>query len=252
VRIIEPQPVPFAKEATADSELHPWLMACAEMVELETQPTCLTYVPEITLRLAVEIAPLWQKVERDLKLRLGPPYWAVAWTGGLALARHVLDQPDLVKGRRVLDFAAGSALAGIAAAKAGAARVVANDIDPLAAIATSFNADLNAVAIEANVTNLMATDSSFDPADYDVVLVGDVFYAPELAAHALKFLDGCRAGGCEVLIGDPGRVDLPLDHLVKVSSHTVPVTRDAQFAGASSVNPADQDLRAANVWRLVA
>jgi predicted nicotinamide N-methyase len=243
--------MPPVDETAANSALHPWLIALAEMVERETQPTRLTYVPEIALRLAVEIAPLWQKVERDLKLTLGPPYWAVAWAGGLALARHVLDHPELVKGRRVLDFAAGSALAGIAAAKAGAAHVVANDIDPLATVATSFNADLNAVAIAPNVADLMAADSGFDPADYDVVLVGDVFYAPELAAHALAFLDGCRAGGCDVLIGDPGRIDLPLDHLVKLSSHTVPVTRDAQFAGASSVNPADQDLRAANVWRLV-
>jgi len=242
--------MPPAEDTAADAELHPWLMACAEMVERETQPTRLSYVPEITLRLAVEISPLWQKVERDLKLKLGPPYWAVAWAGGLALARHVLDHPDLVAGRRVLDFAAGSALAGIAAAKAGAAHVVANDIDPLAAVATSFNADLNAVAIEASVTDLMAADSGFDPADYAVVLVGDIFYAPELAAHALTFLEGCRARGCEVLIGDPGRIDLPLDHLVKVSSHVVPVTRDAQFAGASSVDPAEQDLRAASVWRL--
>jgi len=244
--------VPPTEDTAADAELHPWLMALAEMVERETQPTRLSYVPEITLRLAVEVAPLWQKVERDLKLKLGPPYWAVAWAGGIALARHVLDHPDLVKGRRVLDFAAGSALCGIAAAKAGAAHVVANDIDPLAAVATSFNADLNGVTVEPNVANLMTQDSGFDRADYDVVLVGDIFYAPELAAHALTFLDGCRAGGCDVLIGDPGRIDLPLDHLVKVSSHTVPVTRDAQFAGASSINLADQDLRAANVWRLVA
>jgi len=244
--------MPPTQETDARSELHPWLKALAEMVERETQPTRLPYVPEITLRLAVEIAPLWQKVERDLKLKLGPPYWAVAWAGGLALARHVLDHPELVAGRRVLDFAAGSALVGIAAAKAGAMRVVANDIDPMAAVATSFNAALNAVAIEANVANLMAADSRFDPADHDVVLVGDVFYAPDLAGHALTFLDGCRAGGCEVLIGDPGRIDLPLDHLVKVSHHTVPVTRDAQFAGASSVDPAERDLRAASVWRLVA
>jgi predicted nicotinamide N-methyase len=238
-------------ETVADPELHPRLLAWAEMIELETQPTRLAYVPEITLRLAVEIAPLWQRIERELELTIGPPYWAVAWAGGIALARHLLDHPDLVKGRRVLDFAAGSALAGIAAAKAGAGHVVANDIDPLAAVATSFNADINAVAIEASLTDFMAADSGFDPAHYDVVLVGDIFYAPELAAHALTFLDGCRAGGCDVLIGDPGRIDLPLEHLVKVSSHSVPVTRDAQFAGASSIDPTQQDLRAANVWRLV-
>jgi predicted nicotinamide N-methyase len=242
-------PVPPAQQTAAAPDLSPWLMALAEMVERETQPTSLAHVPEITLRLAVEVAPLWQKVERDLKLRLGPPYWAVAWAGGLALARHVLDHPGLVAARRVLDFAAGSALVGIAAAKAGAARVVANDIDPLAAVATSFNADLNAVAIEASLADLMAADSGFDPAGYDVVLVGDIFYAPELAARALAFLQGCRAAGCEVLIGDPGRADLPVDRLVRVSSHTVPVTRDAQFAGASAIDPAQQDLRIANVWR---
>ncbi len=241
--------MPPPEETIAETDLHPWLMALAEMVELETQPIRLSYVPEIALRLAVEIAPLWQKVERDLKLRLGPPYWAVAWAGGLALARHVLDHPELVTGRRVLDFAAGSALVGIAAAKAGAARVVANDIDPLAAVATSFNADLNAVAVEASIVDLMAADSGFDPTAFDVVLVADIFYAPELAARALAFLEGCRAAGCEVLIGDPGRIDLPLDRLAKVSSHAVPVTRDAQFAGASSTDPAEQDLRAANVWR---
>jgi predicted nicotinamide N-methyase len=233
----------------AAPELHPWLLALAEMVERETRPTRLPYLPEITLRLAVEIAPLWQKVERDLKLKLGPPYWAVAWAGGLALGRHVLDHPKLVAGRRVLDFAAGSALVGIAAAKAGAAHVVANDIDPMAAVAASFNADLNAVAIEASLTDLMAANSGFDPTAYDVVLVADVFYAPELAARALAFLEGCRAAGCEVLIGDPGRADLPVDRLVKISSHTVPVTRDAQFAGASAVDPAGQDLRAANIWQ---
>jgi predicted nicotinamide N-methyase len=105
------------------------------------------------------------------------------------------------------------------------------------------------VAIEASIVDLMAADSGFDPTAYDVVLVADVFYAPELAARALAFLDGCRASGCEVLIGDPGRIDLPVDRLVRVSSHTVPVTRDAQFAGASCVNAAEQDLRAANVWR---
>jgi len=234
---------------TAEPDLSPWLLALAEMVERETQPTRLAYVPEITLRLAVETAPLWQKIERDLKLRQGPPYWAVAWAGGLALARHVLDKPALVAGRRVLDFAAGSGLDAIAAAKCGAARVVANDIDPLAAVAISFNADLNGVPIAASVEDLMPAHNGFDPASFDVVLVGDVFYAPELAARALAFLERCRAAGCEVLIGDPGRADLPVARLDKMSSHAVTVTRDCQFFGAQADDPSKQDLRAANVWR---
>jgi predicted nicotinamide N-methyase len=233
----------------AEPEIAPWLMAAAELVERETQPTRLPDAPEITLRLAVETPPLWQKIERDLKLRSGfPPYWAFAWAGGIALARHVLDHPDLVAGRRVLDFAAGSALVGIAAAKAGATHVVANDIDPLAAVAISFNADLNGVAIAASVDDLIPADSGFDPRTFDVVLVADVFYAPELAARALAFLARCRAAGCTVVIGDPGRADLPVDRLEKLSSRAVTVSRDCQFFGAQP--PGGQlELRAANVWR---
>jgi predicted nicotinamide N-methyase len=233
----------------AEPEISPWLIAMAELVERETQPTRLPDAPEITLRLAVETPPLWQKIELDLNLRSGfPPYWAFAWAGGIALARHVLDHPDLVAGRRVLDFAAGSGLVGVAAAKAGAAQVVANDIDPLAAVAISFNADLNGVAIAASVDDLLPADSGFDPTAFDVVLVADIFYAPELAAHALAFLQRCRAAGCEVVIGDPGRWDLPVDRLEKLSNHAVTVTRDCQFFGAQP--PGGQlELRAANVWR---
>lgn len=236
---------------TAEPEISPWLVAMAELVQRETQPTLLPDVPEITLRLAVETPPLWQTIERELKLRSGfPPYWAFAWAGGIALARHVLDHPALVAGRRVLDFAAGSALVGIAAAKAGAAHVAANDIDALAAVAISFNADLNNVAIAASIDDLMPADSGFDPRTFDVVLVADVFYAPELAARALAFLARCRAAGCTVVIGDPGRRDLPVDRLEKLSSHAVTVSRDCQFFGAQP--PGGQlELRAANVWRFV-
>ncbi len=233
----------------AEPEIAPWLLALAELVGRETQPSRLPYVPQITLRLAVETARLWEQIERDLKLRGWPPYWAFAWAGGIALARHVLEHPELVAGRRVLDFAAGSGIVGIAAAQAGAARVVANDIDPLAVVAISFNADLNGVAIEASVVDLMAEASGFDPKTFDVVLVADIFYAREWAARALAFLEGCRSAGCDVLIGDPGRADLPVERLVKVSSHAVPVTRDCQFFGAQADEPSQQELRAADVWR---
>jgi predicted nicotinamide N-methyase len=232
-------------------EIAPWLLAMAELVERETQPTRLAYAPEITLRLAVETEPLWQKIELDLKLRHGPPYWAFAWAGGLALARHVLDNPAHVAGRRVLDFAAGSGLVGIAAAQRGAAHVAASDVDPLAVIAISFNADINGVSIAASVDDRTPPESGFDPASVDVVLVGDVFYAPDIAGRAIAFLERCRAAGCEVLIGDPGRADLPLARLEKLSSHEVPVTRDCQYFGAQADDPSRQDLRAANVWRFV-
>ena len=238
-------------QETAEPEISPWLTAMAELVQRETEPTRLPDAPEITLRLAVETPPLWQKIELELKLRSGfPPYWAFAWAGGIALARHVLDHPALVAGRRVLDFAAGSGIVGIAAAKAGAARVAASDVDPLAVIAISLNADLNGVAIEANVDDLMPADSGYDPAAFDVVLVGDIFYTPDLAARAIAFLARCCAAGCEVVIGDPGRRDLPVDRLEKLSSRAVTVSRDCQFFGAQP--PGGQlELRAANVWRFV-
>jgi predicted nicotinamide N-methyase len=236
---------------SVEPEIPPWLMAAAGLVQRETEPTGLPDVPEITLRLALETPPLWQKIEIDLNLRTGfPPYWAFAWAGGIALARHVLDHPDLVAGRRVLDFAAGSGLVGIAAAKAGAAHVVANDIDPLAAVAISFNADLNNAAVAASVDDLLPADSGFDPTTFDAILVADAFYAPELAARALAFLARCRAAGCTVLIGDPGRRDLPVDRLEKVGSYAITVTRDCQFFGAQPPG-GQRELRAANVWKFV-
>jgi predicted nicotinamide N-methyase len=230
--------------------IEPWLVAMAEFVQAHTRPVRLPYVPEITLRLAVEAVPLWTKIERTFDPRSGPPYWAFAWAGGLALARHLIDHPALVAGCRVLDFAAGSGLAAIAAAKCGAAQVTASDIDPLAVVAISFNAEANGVAIPASITDLLAADSAFDPTTLDVVLVGDVFYERDLAARAFAFLERCRAAGCLVLIGDPGRADLPVDRLRKVSGQAVPVARDCQYFAAPGEKPADYDLRAAAVWTL--
>jgi SAM-dependent methyltransferase len=169
----EPDPQDLASE-----ELPPWLVAMAEFVLAETTPTPLPHVPEITLRLARESVPLWDKIERNRALRGGPPYWGFAWAAGLALARHVLDHPRLVAGRRVLDLASGSGLIGIAAAKSGAAHVIANDVDPLAVVAISLNADANSVTVEASGADLLPPDSGFDPASVDVVLVGDSPGAP--------------------------------------------------------------------------
>ncbi len=224
----------------------------AEFVLAETTLTPLPYVPEIALRLAVESVPLWEKIERDRALRGGPPYWAFAWAAGLALARHVIDHPGLVAGRRVLDLASGSGLIGIAAAKSGAAHVIANDVDPLAVIAISLNADHNGVALEASAADLLAADSGFDPTCVDVVLVGDVFYDHDLAGRAFAFLERCRAAGCHVLIGDPGRADLPTDRLTKINSQTVPVTRDCQNVAAAGHTPADYEFRPAAIWTLEA
>jgi predicted nicotinamide N-methyase len=230
------------------ADLSPWLIAMAEFVLAETTPTPLPHVPEITLRLARESVPLWDKIERNRDLRGGPPYWGFAWAAGLALARHVIDHPQLVAGRRVLDLASGSGLIAIAAAQSGAAHVIANDVDPLAVIAISLNADANGVAVEASAADLLPPDSGFDPAAVDVVLVGDVFYDHDLAGRAFAFLARCRAAGCLVLIGDPGRADFPSERLTKISDQSVPVTRNCQNVAAAGPDRADYDVRPAAVW----
>ena len=132
------------------------------------------------------------------------PYWGHLWPGGMALVAHVAAYPALVRGRAVLDLGAGSGIVGIAAARAGAARVLASEIDPVARVALSMNAAENAVAVEVLGDLLDA-----DPPAVDLVLVGDLFYAPELACRVAGFLSRARAGGAEVLVGDIGRADLP-------------------------------------------
>jgi predicted nicotinamide N-methyase len=228
-------------------ELAPWLQRLVDFVLAETTPHALPYVPEITLRLTADSVPLWEKIEEELGPGPGPPYWAVAWAGGLALARHVIDHPALVAGRRVLDFAAGSGLIAIAAAKCSAAHVLAADTDPLAVVALSLNADLNGVALQASGADLTA-EGAFDPATVDVVLASDVFYDPTRSAATIAFLARCCAAGCEVLIGDPGRADLPVARLTQISAEAVPVTRGFQYVAAAG----DYELHAATVWRLVA
>src|SRR5262249_7491208 len=151
--------------ASADESLPRWLLATVDFVNENTHPTRMPLVPEIQLRLAPDSILLWDKIERSFTgSRVGAPYWAFAWAGGQALARYILDNPDLVAGRRVLDIASGSGLVAIAAAKAGAKHVIANDVDLLAVVALSINADLNACQIEASAVDLLAEDCAFDPA----------------------------------------------------------------------------------------
>ncbi len=135
----------------------------------------------------------------------GPPYWAYLWGGGLALARHVLDNPEIVAGRRVLDLGAGCGVVGIAAARAGAIQVVATDIAPGALAATQLNAAKNGMTI----TPMLGDLTGGAPPAVDVVLVGDLFYEADLAARVVAFLDRCLASEIAVLIGDPWRAHLP-------------------------------------------
>ena len=175
------------------------------------------FVPEIRLLTAAEPFGLWDLTERD-----APPFWAFPWAGGQALARYVLDHPEIVRGRRVLDAASGSGLVAIAAAKAGAASVTACDVDPNAVAAIGINAGANdAAAVAARILDLDL--AAGDPSGAQVVLAADVFYQREFAELALRFLRGAARSGAEVFVADPGRAFLPASALTSLASYEVPV-----------------------------
>ncbi|MBZ9796581.1 class I SAM-dependent methyltransferase [Mesorhizobium sp. ES1-4] len=157
-----------------------------------------------------------------------PPYWAYAWAGGAVLARHILDHPQIVAGRRVLDLGAGSGIVGIAAAKAGAREVIAAEIDRNGVAAIALNAAANGVAI-----TIIGNDITTGPAPaVDLVLAGDVFYSSEVALRVIPFLDRCLVAGIEVLIGDPRRSDLPLSRLRLLAEYQVPDFGDTKGAAS--------------------
>jgi len=185
-------------------------------------------VPEILLHVADESVPLWQKTEEELAIiGLPPPYWAFAWAGGQALARYLLDHREIVAGRRVLDLGAGSGLVAIAAAKAGAAPVIAADIEDFSESAIALNAEANGVHVECLIADLL-DDPTPPVSRFDVIVVGDLFYEQATAARTLGFLSRSRAAGTRVLIGDPGRAYLPKQGLAKLADYSVPVTRDLE------------------------
>ena len=192
-------------------------------------------VPEISLWLADDVTTLWQKTEDEMsQIGLPPPYWAFAWAGGQALARYILDTPALVAGRHVLDFASGSGLVAIAAAKAGARRVEACDIDDFAIDAMALNATENGVVLEPRQGDLVGTDDG-----WEVVLAGDVSYERDMAARVTDWLDTLRQRGASVLIGDPGRSYLARDRLEPLAEYRVPVTRSLE----------DAEIKVSQVWR---
>jgi predicted nicotinamide N-methyase len=209
----------------------------AAFIRANTSVMAPPLVPEVKLHLAHEAVPLWQKTEEELgEIGLPPPFWAFAWAGGQALARHVLDNPSLVAGKRAIDLAAGSGLVGIAAMKAGASHVLAADIDAFACAAIALNGALNAVAPEATGTDLLA--APVPPCD--LILVGDLFYEQALAARVLAWLEEAEARGIVALIGDPGRSYLPRERLARLGEYRVAVTRDLE----------DAEIKLTSVWRL--
>ncbi len=192
-------------------------------------------VPEILLHLATEITPIWQATEDWLRERaLQPPYWAFAWPGGQALARHILDQPGLVAGKRVLDFAAGGGIAAIACARAGAASVEAAEIDDLACAAIGLNAAVNGVAVgvaKRAVDGVAGGASAGDVVGakcrWDVILCGDVCYEAPMTAHILPWLRE-MAREARVWIADPGRAYLPKSGLLEIGSYRVPTSLELE------------------------
>lgn len=196
-------------------------------------------VPEIKLHLADERAPLWTKTQRDLwDDGIVLPYWAFAWAGGQALARLLLDEPERVRGKRVLDFASGSAISGIAAKLSGATHVLAADIDPLAAVAAQMNADANAITLDTSTDDLVGQSL----AGFDVIIAGDICYEQSVAERVRDWLGTEARAGREVLIGDPGRTFLPRKDLEPVIGYGVKSARDLD----------DTDVRNARVWRFAA
>ena len=177
-------------------------------------------VPEIRLYQASEPMSVWQHTEQATgRTGLDPPFWAFAWAGGQALARYLLDHPETVTGRHVIDVASGSGLAAIAAIRAGAATITAYDIDPLAVAAIAVNADANGVAIPAVCTDVL---SGLPPDGTDLVLVADAFYERDRAGQVLRFAERSQARGAAVMAGDFGRAYLPRARLVPLASYDVP------------------------------
>jgi predicted nicotinamide N-methyase len=193
------------------------------------------HAPEISLYVADEITPIWKMTEEGLgALGIAPPFWAFAWAGGQALARYVLDNPEIVAGKSVLDFASGSGLVAIAAMKAGAARTLACDIDPICRAAIAVNAEANAVTVSSTIADLLDQP----PPKVDVILAGDICYEKKVTDRVMVWLQAARAAGIKVLIGDPGRTYFPKSGLEKLAQYEVRTTRELE----------DYEIKRTGVW----
>ncbi|OGN50098.1 MAG: nicotinamide N-methyase [Caulobacterales bacterium RIFOXYB1_FULL_67_16] len=209
----------------------------AAFIRANTRLQPVPHAPEISLWLADEITPIWRLTEEELgELGLPPPFWAFAWAGGQALSRYLLDHPHEVAGKRVLDFAAGSGLVGVAAMRAGAASVLCADIDPFCEAAVAANAQANGVDLAFTGQNLLDAP----PPPVDVICAGDICYEKPMTEAVLAWLSQARASGTRVLIGDPGRTYFPRTGLDFLAEYRVPTTRELE----------DQEIKRASVWAM--
>jgi predicted nicotinamide N-methyase len=199
------------------------MIDAASFVLAQTAPGRAPLVPEISLHLASEITPIWQATEAWLaESGVAPPFWAFAWPGGQALARHVLDHPACATGRRVLDFAAGCGIAAIACALAGAASVEATDIDPLAIAAIGLNAGANRVSVDTQLHDVVGAECR-----WELILCGDVCYEGPMTGHILPWLRA-MARRSEVWLADPGRAYLPREGLSPFACYQVPTSLELE------------------------
>lgn len=210
--------------------------AIRAFIAANTDWTAPPHTPEIRLRLAAEIYPIWRMSEEALAERgVPPPYWAFAWAGGQAVARHLLDHPELVRGKRVLDCGSGSGLCAIAAMMSGAIAATASDIDPYAVAAIGMNAAAAGLTIAATNEDLIGQDQG-----WDVVLIGDLFYEKPLAGRVEAWCRALAQRGALVLAGDPGRSYLPRQGLTQLALYEVATTRELE----------DREVRRTAVYRV--
>ena len=198
----------------------------AGATSLRAAPLC----PEIALHLGEDVEEVWRDIEAVVGLGTATPYWSVAWPGGQAVARWLLDNPHVCRGRRVLDFGTGCGIAAIAAAKGGAT-VEASEVDPIAARAALGNARENGVELTMRLHDLIGTSGP-----WDMVLAADLWYERFLAGRVTPWLRGLRDAGVQVVLGDPGRAFFPRSGLVvhaiyKVGAETV---RVCEMAGSNA------------------
>ncbi|MBS0540719.1 MAG: methyltransferase [Proteobacteria bacterium] len=197
-------------------------------------------VPEFKLWLATEYVPIWQATEAWLdEKNVDPPYWAFCWPGGQAVARFLLDHPERVRGKRVIDFAAGSGVSSMAAAHAGAASVIANDIDLLSLVAAKLNAAANGLAIETSAEDWLAGPPAAPAAE--IVIAGDVCYEKAMSVQALAWLRSHANAGRLVLLGDPGRNYFSAQGLEELARYEIPTSLQLENRG----------MRETVVWRVL-
>ena len=195
------------------------------------------HAPELQLHLADEVTPIWRMTEEELgAIGLPPPFWAFAWAGGQALARWLLDNPEEVAGKRVLDFATGSGMVAIAAMRAGATSALGADVDAFCGAAVALNAAVNGVEVAFTDADLTLSE----PPEVDVVLAGDIAYEQPLAGRVRAWLERAHARGARVLIGDPGRSYFDPAGLTALAEDRVPTTRELE----------DREVKRTGVWAI--